>query len=54
MEPEIKKKLCRNWFKILQDVICREIEQIEKKKNLNLKHGLEEKKKMKVVVNIVY
>ena len=37
MEPEIKKKLCRNWFKILQDVICREIEQIEKKQKFKSK-----------------
>ena len=31
MEINIKKKLVRNWFKILQDVICHDIEKIEKK-----------------------
>ena len=29
MDIEIKKKLARNWFKILQDVICNEIEVLE-------------------------
>ena len=29
MDKEIKKKLARNWFKILQDVICNEIETLE-------------------------
>jgi len=29
MDKDIKKKLSRNWFKILQDVICNEIESIE-------------------------
>ena len=29
MEIEIKKSLVKNWFKILQDVICSEIEDIE-------------------------
>ncbi len=29
MDKEIKKKLCSNWFKILQDTICYEIEEIE-------------------------
>ena len=32
METNIKKKLTRNWFKILQDMICFEIEEIEKNK----------------------
>ena len=31
METDIKKKLVKNWFKILQDVICYDIEEIEKK-----------------------
>ena len=31
MEIDIKKKLVKNWFKILQDVICYDIEEIEKK-----------------------
>ena len=32
METDIKKKLARNWFKVLQDMICFEIEEIEKNK----------------------
>ena len=32
MKKEIKKKLARDWFKILQDMICLEIEKIEKNK----------------------
>tara|TARA_Y100000768_G_scaffold145853_1_gene108768 strand:+ start:49 stop:876 length:828 start_codon:yes stop_codon:yes gene_type:complete len=32
MDINIKKKLTRNWFKILQDMICFEIEEIEKNK----------------------
>ena len=31
METDIKKKIVKNWFKILQDVICYDIEEIEKK-----------------------
>ena len=34
MDKEIKKKLVRNWFKILQETICEDIENIEKKKNI--------------------
>ena len=29
MNKEIKKKLARNWFKLLQEVICRDIEKLE-------------------------
>ena len=32
MKVELKKNLVKNWFKVLQDVICSEIEKIEKKK----------------------
>ena len=32
METDIKKKLAKNWFKVLQDTICFDIEEIEKKK----------------------
>jgi len=32
METSIKKKLTRNWFKILQDMVCFDIEKIEKNK----------------------
>ena len=31
MENIIKKKLARNWFSLLQDIICLEVEKIEKK-----------------------
>jgi coproporphyrinogen III oxidase len=33
MDREIKKKLVRNWFKILQEVICNEIEDLENNSN---------------------
>ena len=33
MDSEIKKKLARNWFKILQEVICNEIEDLENTSN---------------------
>ena len=32
MNKEIKKKLARNWFKLLQDTICNDIENLENKK----------------------
>ena len=32
MEIDLKKKLVRNWFKILQDMICFDIEEIENNK----------------------
>ncbi len=34
MRDNIKKKLASNWFKILQNSICEDIEKIEKKKNI--------------------
>ena len=46
METDIKKKLVRNWFKILQDMICFEIEEIEKnKKKFTSSHWKRNKKK---------
>ena len=36
MEEDIKKKLTKNWFKILQDMICNEIGELENKRSLNL------------------
>ena len=33
MKIEIKKSLIKNWFKVLQDVICNEIEDIEYSSN---------------------
>ena len=32
MDKEIQKKLTRNWFKLLQNVFCNEIENIENNK----------------------
>jgi len=32
MNKEIKQKLTSNWFKLLQDIICRDLEKIEKNK----------------------
>jgi len=32
MDKEIKKKLSRNWFKLLQNTICNDIEKLENKK----------------------
>ena len=34
MDIKIKKKLVKNWFKILQDMICNDIEELEGKKNI--------------------
>ena len=55
MDKEIKKKLASNWFKLLQNTICNDIEKLEGKKlKLNLKHGIEVKLKMKVVENLEF
>ena len=32
MDNEIKKKLARNWFKTIQEVLCQDIEELEGKK----------------------
>ena len=29
MDKEVKKKIAKNWFKILQNIICFEIERLE-------------------------
>ncbi len=34
MDTKIKKKLVKNWFKALQDIICRDIKELEGKKNI--------------------
>ena len=34
MEIDIKKKLAKNWFKTLQEVLCQEVEELEKKSNI--------------------
>tara|TARA_Y100000590_G_scaffold423790_1_gene530002 strand:+ start:315 stop:509 length:195 start_codon:yes stop_codon:yes gene_type:complete len=44
MEEIIKKKLAKNWFKYLQEMICQEIEELEGKKIYsNILIGKEEK-----------
>ncbi len=44
METDIKKKLARNWFKVLQDMICFEIEEIEKNKKKFISNHWEKNK----------
>ena len=34
MDAKIKKKIVKSWFKVLQDIICRDIEELEGKKNI--------------------
>ena len=29
MDQDLKKKLAKNWFKILQDILCQNIREIE-------------------------
>ena len=38
MDELIKKKLARNWFKTLQEVICQEIEELEEKNIFKIKN----------------
>ena len=45
METDIKKKLARNWFRILQDMICFDIEEIEKNKKKFISNHWERSKK---------
>ena len=45
MESEIKKRLARNWFQILQEVICKDIEELEEKKNIFKIKGWKRNKK---------
>ena len=46
MNKEIKKKIVKNWFKILQDMICKEIESLEKgRKKFECTKWLKNKKK---------
>ena len=44
MDIELKKKLVRNWFKILQDMICNEIEKLEGKTKFKSKNWQRNKK----------
>ena len=45
MEENIKKKLTKNWFKILQDMICSEIEELENKSKFKLTNWQRNKSK---------
>jgi coproporphyrinogen III oxidase len=46
MDKEIKKKLASNWFKLLQNVICNDIEKLENRKiNFKPKKWLKSKTK---------
>ena len=56
MDKEIKKKILKNWFKILQEVICNDIEKLENNsaKFISENTGIKMNLKMKVVVNIEY
>ena len=45
MEIELKKKLVRNWFKILQDMVCSEIEELESKTKFKSRNWQRSKKK---------
>ena len=44
MDIELKRKLVRNWFKILQDMICNEIEELEGKTKFKSKNWQRNKK----------
>tara|TARA_Y100001936_G_C15882485_1_gene563544 strand:- start:74 stop:898 length:825 start_codon:yes stop_codon:yes gene_type:complete len=45
MDIELKKKLARNWFKILQDMICYEIEKLEGKAKFKSNNWKKNRKK---------
>jgi len=45
MDEIIKKKLVKNWFKTLQEVLCKEIEELENGSNLFLQKNWERGKK---------
>ena len=45
MDQIIKKKITRNWFKTLQEVLCKEIEDLEGAKNLFIYKNWERGKK---------
>ena len=45
MDEIIKKKLVKNWFKTLQEVLCKEIEELENNSNLFIQKNWERGKK---------
>ena len=52
MDQIIKKKIARNWFKTLQEILCQEIEELEGSSNLfKYKNWERGKNQMKVEVN---
>ena len=46
MDKEIKKKIASNWFRLLQNIICDDIEKIENKK-IKFKSKIWKKSKIK-------
>jgi len=63
MNIEIKKNLAKNWFILLRDIICYEIEELEKEfgvkknkkpKRFKSKYGKNLIIMMKVVVNLEF
>ena len=55
MDQYIKKKLAKNWFKTLQEVLCREIEEKEDKKTkFKITNWNKAKVMMKVEDNIEF
>ena len=55
MNEQLKKKLTSNWFKILQESICKDIEKLEgRKKIFKSKNWIRNKKKMKVGGNLEF
>ena len=55
MKINLKQELTKQWFKNLQEIICKNIEELEKNKIFfKSKNGAEIKKKMKVVESLDY
>ena len=55
MDLNIKKDLTSSWFKLLQDMFCKDISDLEKNKvKFKTTTWKRNKKKMKVEVNIGY
>jgi len=55
MDLDIQKDLASNWFKLLQDAFCNDINILEKNKiKFKCTNWKKNSKKMKVEVNIEY
>ena len=50
MNAEMKKKLAKNWFKILQDMVCRDIEELERGKKFIVTEWKQNKKKVQLIL----